>query len=147
MSASSEPFSGSSFGISVLRIHFGLILFAHGWLKLSVFTIPVTVGYFASLGLPSFATYLTIFGELAAGLALIAGIQTRLASALSVPILIGATIVHLNNGWLFSAEGGGWEFPASLMVIAIALVLTGSGNKLSVNINPLNGYLPQALQN
>ena len=147
MSASSEPFSGSSFGIGVLRVHFGIILFAHGWLKLSVFTIPGTVGYFASLGLPSFAAYLTIFGELAAGLALIAGIQTRLASALCVPILTGATIVHLNNGWLFSAEGGGWEFPASLTVIAIALVLMGSGNRLSINLNPLNGYLPQPLKN
>jgi len=147
MSASSEPFSGSSFGISILRVHFGLILFAHGWLKISLFTIPGTVGYFAGLGLPSFAAYLTIFGELAAGLALIAGIQTRLASALCVPILMGATIVHLNNGWLFSAEGGGWEFPASLTVIAIALIFTGSGNTLSVNRNPLNGYLPKAIQN
>ena len=100
---------------------------------------------FCSLGLLSFAAYLTIF-ELAAGLALIAGIQTRLASALSVPILMGATIIHLNNGWLFSAEGGGWEFPASLTVIAIALVFTGSGNKLSVNRNPLNDYLPKAIQ-
>ena len=98
-----------SWGLSLLRIHFGVILLAHGLLKVSVFTIPGTVGYFASLGLPSIVAYLTIFGEIAAGLALIFGVQTRLASILTVPILLGATFVHLGNGWLFSVEGGGWE--------------------------------------
>ena len=136
----------STWGLSLLRIHFGVILLAHGWLKISVFTIAGTVGYFASLGLPSIVAYLTIFGEIAAGLALIAGIQTRLASALSVPILLGATFVHLGNGWLFSAEGGGWEFPASLTVIAIAIALMGSGNRLQAKFNPFDAYLPNLLR-
>ena len=129
-----------------MRIHFGVILLAHGWLKISVFTISGTVGYFASLGLPSIVAYLTIFGEIAAGLALIAGIQTRLASILSVPFLLGATFVHLGNGWLFSAEGGGWEFPASLTVIAIAIALMGSGNRLQVKFNPFDAYLPAPMR-
>jgi len=129
-----------------MRIHFGVILLAHGWLKISVFTIAGTVGYFASLGLPSIVAYLTIFGEIAAGVALIAGIQTRLASILSVPILLGATFVHLGNGWLFSAEGGGWEFPASLTVIAIAIALMGSGNRLQVKFNPFDAYLPAPMR-
>lgn len=136
----------STWGLSLLRIHFGVILLAHGWLKISVFTIAGTVGYFASLGLPSIVAYLTIFGEIAAGLALIAGIQTRLASILSVPILLGATFVHLGNGWLFSAEGGGWEFPASLTVIAIAIALMGSGNQLQAKFNPFDAYLPNLLR-
>lgn len=136
----------STWGLSLLRIHFGVILLAHGWLKISVFTIAGTVGYFASLGLPSIVAYLTIFGEIAAGLALIAGIQTRLASILSVPILLGATFVHLGNGWLFSAEGGGWEFPASLTVIAIAIALMGSGNRLQAKFNPFDAYLPNLLR-
>lgn len=136
----------STWGLSLLRIHFGVILLAHGWLKISVFTIAGTVGYFASLGLPSIVAYLTIFGEIAAGVALIAGIQTRLASILSVPILLGATFVHLGNGWLFSAEGGGWEFPASLTVIAIAIALMGSGNRLQVKFNPFDAYLPNPLR-
>lgn len=136
----------STWGLSLLRIHFGVILLAHGWLKISVFTIAGTVGYFASLGLPSIVAYLTIFGEIAAGLALIAGMQTRLASILSVPILLGATFVHIGNGWLFSAEGGGWEFPASLTVIAIAIALMGSGNRLQVKFNPFDVYLPNPLR-
>ena len=146
MSNTTSNSFASTWGLSLLRIHFGVILLAHGWLKISVFTIAGTVGYFASLGLPSIVAYLTIFGEIAAGLALIAGIQTRLASILSVPILLGATFVHLGNGWLFSAEGGGWEFPASLTVIAIAIALMGSGNRLQVKFNPFDAYLPAPIR-
>ena len=146
MSNTTSNSFASTWGLSLLRIHFGVILLAHGWLKISVFTIAGTVGYFASLGLPSIVAYLTIFGEIAAGVALIAGIQTRLASILSVPILLGATFVHLGNGWLFSAEGGGWEFPASLTVIAIAIALMGSGNRLQVKFNPFDAYLPAPIR-
>ena len=146
MSNTTSNSFASTWGLSLLRIHFGVILLAHGWLKISVFTIAGTIGYFASLGLPSIVAYLTIFGEIAAGLALIAGIQTRLASILSVPILLGATFVHLGNGWLFSAEGGGWEFPASLTVIAIAIALMGSGNRLQVKFNPFDAYLPAPMR-
>ena len=146
MSNTTSNSFASTWGLSLLRIHFGVILLAHGWLKISVFTIAGTVGYFASLGLPSIVAYLTIFGEIAAGVALIAGIQTRLASILSVPILLGATFVHLGNGWLFSSEGGGWEFPASLTVIAIAIALMGSGNRLQVKFNPFDAYLPAPMR-
>ena len=146
MSNTTSNSFASTWGLSLLRIHFGVILLAHGWLKISVFTIAGTVGYFASLGLPSIVAYLTIFGEIAAGVALIAGTQTRLASILSVPILLGATFVHLGNGWLFSAEGGGWEFPASLTVIAIAIALMGSGNRLQVKFNPFDAYLPAPMR-
>lgn len=135
-----------SWGLSLLRIHLGVILFAHGWLKISVFTIAGTVGYFASLGLPSIFAYLIIFGELAGGIALILGIQTRLAAILSVPILFGATLVHIGNGWLFSAEGGGWEFPASLTIIALAVALMGSGNRVQVKFNPFDAYLPSLVR-
>ena len=131
-----------SWGLSLLRIHLGIILLAHGWLKISVFTIAGTVGYFANLGLPSIVAYLTIFGEIVGGIALILGVQTRLAAALSMPIMLGATIVHLGNGWLFSAEGGGWEFPASLTIIALTIALMGSGNRFQVKFNPFDAYLP-----
>ena len=141
------PPASHGIGISLLRIHFGIILFAHGWLKISVFTLAGTIGYFDSIGLPALTAYLTVFGELAAGLALMAGIQTRLASALSLPILLGATFVHLGNGWLFSAEGGGWEFPASLSIIALSLVFLGSGNRFQVKLNLFDGFLPAFLRN
>ena len=132
--------------LSLLRIHFGIILLAHGWLKISVFTIAGTVGYFVSLGIPSIFAYLVIFGEVIGGIALILGIQTRLAALCSIPILIGATFTHINNGWLFSVEGGGWEYPASLTIIALVISGMGSGEKLNLKFNPLDSFLPKQLQ-
>ena len=134
-----------SIGISLLRIHFGIILLAHGWLKVYVFTVGGTVGYFASIGLPSIVAYSVIFGELLGGVALILGIQTRLAASLTVPIVFGAAIMNIGNGWLHSASGGGWEYAASLTVIAISLAITGSGQYLSLKMNPLNRFLPSAV--
>ena len=134
-----------SIGISLLRIHFGIILLAHGWLKVYVFTVAGTLGYFASIGLPSIVAYSVIFGELLGGVALILGIQTRLAASLTVPIVFGAAIMNIGNGWLHSASGGGWEYAASLTVIAISLAITGSGQYLSLNMNPLNRFLPSAV--
>ena len=131
MSNSNSKTNDQSWGLSILRIHLGIILLAHGWLKISVFTIAGTVDYFASLGLPSFFAYLVIFGEIIGGITLILGIQTRLTALFCLPILIGATFVHLNNGWLFSAEGGGWEFPVSLSIIALAIIFMGSGNRIN----------------
>lgn len=147
MSNSTSHLTEKSWGLSFLRIHLGIILLAHGWLKVSVFTIAGTVGYFASLGLPSIFAYLIILGEIIGGITLILGIQTRLTALFCLPILIGATFVHLNNGWLFSAEGGGWEFPASLSIIALAIIFMGSGNRINLKFNPLNTFLPTQLQN
>ena len=147
MSNSNSKTNDQSWGLSILRIHLGIILLVHGWLKMSVFTIAGTVGYFASLGLPSFFAYLVIFGEIIGGITLILGIQTRLTALFCLPILIGATFVHLNNGWLFSAEGGGWEFPVSLSIIALSIIFMGSGNRINLKFNPLNTFLPTQFQN
>ena len=139
--------NNKSFGISIIRIHLGVILLAHGWLKVSVFTVLGTVDYFSSIGLSPIIAYLVIFGELIGGLVLVLGIQTRLASALTVPILLGAAITNSGNGWLHSATGGGWEYAASLTVIACAITVSGSGQYLRINLNPLNRVLPSFLKN
>ena len=113
---------------TLLRISYGMILFAHGYLlKVQTFTIAGTVGFFESLGLPAIAAYLVIFGEVIGGLALIFGLFTRLAAWLSLPIMLGAIWPHVGNGWVFSAQGGGWEFPAILAVMAIVIGLAGPG--------------------
>ena len=135
-----------SIGVSLLRIHFGIILLAHGWLKVYVFSIAGTVCYFSSIGLPPIIAYLVIFGELVGGLALILGLQTRLAAALAVPIVFGAAVMNGGNGWLHSASGGGWEYAASLTVIAVSLAIMGSGQYLRININPLNRFLPSTIR-
>lgn len=119
-------------GIFLLRVTLGVMFLAHGGLKLFVFTPAGTYGYFESIGFPGFFAYLTIAGELAAGIALVAGIYTRLAALATLPILLGAAYVHAGNGWVFSNTGGGWEFPVILVVLVIVQAMLGSG-KWAVN--------------
>jgi len=110
-----------------LRVSSGALFIAHGLMKVFVFTIPGTVGYFESLGLPGFLAYLTIAAEVAGGLALILGVATRAVALALIPVLLGAVWVHSGNGWSFSNEGGGWEFPLFWAVIQVAIALLGSG--------------------
>src|SRR5262245_37647116 len=94
----------------LLRLSLGIMLLAHGLvLKVLTFGPAGTAGYFQSIGYPGFFAYLVILGEIGGGLALILGLWTRTISLLLLPILIGATLQHAGNGWLFSSTGGGWE--------------------------------------
>jgi len=123
-----------------LRVISGVLFLAHGLLKVFVFTIPGTVGYFESLGLPAVLAYLIIFAEIFGGLALILGVATRYVSLALIPVLLGAVWAHAGNGWVFSNEGGGWEFPLFWAVVQFAIVLLGSGAyalKLPSAIKPL----------
>ena len=111
-----------------LRIALGLVLLAHGAvLKLGTFGLAGTMGYFASIGYPPGLGALVAFGETAAGLALLAGVLVRAASLLAVPILLGATLQHAGNGWVFTAPGGGWEFPAFLAAALLVQAGLGAG--------------------
>ncbi len=111
----------------ILRVSLGVMALAHGFLKVFVFTIPGTVGFFESLGYPGVLAYAVTAGEILGGLALIAGVWTRYVALALVPVLIGATITHTGNGWLFSNLDGGWEFPAFWTVALIVQALLGDG--------------------
>lgn len=111
----------------LLRVTSGALLIAHGLLKVLVFTIPGTVGFFESQGFPGVFAYLTILAELGGGAALILGVATRLVALATIPVLLGAVSVHAGAGWLFSSEGGGWEFPAFWAVAQLVIALLGSG--------------------
>lgn len=111
----------------VLRVSLGVMFVAHALLKLLVFTLPGTAGFFQSLGLPGILAYLTFAAELAGGVMLIGGIGTRWVAAALVPILLGATWAHAGNGWVFSAPKGGWEYPLFLTVATFVQALLGDG--------------------
>jgi putative oxidoreductase len=116
------------YGAFLLRVSLGVMFVAHGLiLKYFTFTLGGTAQFFESIGYPGFLAYVVFAAETLGGLALIAGIQTRLVSFALVPILIGAAMVHVPNGWVFSAQGGGWEYPLFLIVASIAQGLLGGG--------------------
>jgi len=117
----------SGYGAFVLRVSLGTMFIAHALLKVLVFTIPGTVGFFESLGLPAFLAYLTIAAEIGGGALLILGVKTRLVTAALLPVLLGALWVHSGNGWVFSAPNGGWEYPLFLATTSVAQILIGDG--------------------
>lgn len=110
------------------RVSLGVLLLAHGLLlKVFTFGLAGTTGYFESIGYPGFFAYLVIIGEIGGGLALILGLWTRPIALALIPILIGATLQHFGNGWLFTAKGGGWEYPAFWTAMLIVQALLGDG--------------------
>jgi putative oxidoreductase len=112
----------------LLRVTMGLAFLAHGLLlKVMTFGLPGTMGYFGSIGYPPVLGAVVAIAEIVGGLALIAGLWVRTVSLLFLPIMIGATIQHLPNGWVFSAAGGGWEFPAVWTLLLLVQAGLGAG--------------------
>lgn len=126
-----------------LRLALGTMLIAHALLKWLVFTLPGTVQFFASLGLPAPLAYATFAAELIGGVLLLLGVQSRVVALALVPIMLGATWAHVGNGWLFSAPNGGWEYPAFLTVALFVQALLGDG---AYAVRALRGRPARALQ-
>jgi putative oxidoreductase len=118
---------GQQIGALILRLALGVMFLAHALLKVFVFTLPGTAAFFAAQGFPAWTAYPVVAAELGAGILLILGVQVRLVSLATLPILVGALAVHLPNGWVFSAPNGGWEYPAFLIVLVIVQALIGAG--------------------
>jgi putative oxidoreductase len=112
---------------TLLRLTLGTAFLAHGLLKLLVFTPAGTVAFFESQGFPGVTAYAVIFAEVAGGAALILGLHTRAVALALIPVLAGAALVHLPNGWVFSNPGGGWEFPAFWIAANAVQALLGDG--------------------
>lgn len=127
MTTSTPVFQRTDIASLVLRVTLGIALLAHGLLKVLVFTLPGTAGFFESVGFPGWAAYIVAPLEIIAGIAIILGFQARIAALAVLPVLLGALYVHAGNGWLFTNKNGGWEFPAVLVVVAICVALSGSG--------------------
>jgi putative oxidoreductase len=118
----------------VLRISLGVMFIAHAALKYYVFTMPGTVQFFQSIGLPGALAYVTVWAEFLGGVLVIAGLYSRWVSAALVPVLLGATWAHSGNGWVFTAANGGWEYPAFLAAAAVSLALLGDGRYALANV-------------
>jgi putative oxidoreductase len=116
------------YGTLLLRLALGVMFLAHGLLKLLVFKPAGTAAYFRSLGLPSVVGYLTIMAELGGGTLLVLGVATSLIAIALVPLVLGTIVmVHGAKGWIFSNEGGGWEYPAFWAVALVVQAALGSG--------------------
>ena len=142
MTNTTRPSAAASLGLLVLRVVIGAIFAAHGAQKIFEFTIPGTIGSFASMGvpLPEIAAPLVAFIELIGGILLIAGFFTRpVGILLTIDMVVALVAVHLPAGlWV---GDGGYEFVAVLGVAALALAFTGAG-RFSLDGALLRGRVP-----
>jgi putative oxidoreductase len=117
----------SPYGALILRVGLGTMWIAHSLLKWFVFTIPGFATWLGTQGLPAAFAWPVFILEVVGGLAIVLGIYGRYAALLLIPILLGATWIHFPNGWVFSNQGGGWEFPVFLVIGSLAYGLIGDG--------------------
>lgn len=127
-----SPFAPSSarqasVGLLVLRVVAGIIFTAHGAQKLFVYGFDGVTGAFAGMGipLPMIAGPAVALLEFFGGLALIAGVLTRLTGVgLAITMLGAIVFAHLSAGFF---APNGFEFPLALLGIATAIALAGAG--------------------
>jgi putative oxidoreductase len=114
-------------GLTFLRVVVGLVFLAHGYQKLFVWGIGGVTGTFAQMGIPAphLSAYLATSAEFFGGLALLFGLFTRVAAIpVAITMLVAILQVHLQGG--FYAPKG-IEYPLTLLVANIALVIAGGG--------------------
>ena len=105
------------YGVLLLRLSLGVMFLAHG-----------AVLKLATYGLPGWLAYATAAAETVGGVLLLLGVQSRWVALALSPVLLGAIAsVHGAMGWVFTAPGGGWEYPAYLFVLCVAQALLGDG--------------------
>ena len=116
----------------VLRAPVGIILVAHGAQKLfgwfGGYGLEGTGQWMASIGLePGYLMALMAGSvEFFGGLALLFGLLTRPAAAVTAFMLLVAIFsVHISNG-LFNSNNG-YEFPLALLAASLALSIQGAG--------------------
>lgn len=110
----------------LLRLVLAAILLYHGIPKLLHFS--ATAGAFASMHIPAptLAAAFALVAEVGGGLLLLPGVAMDIVGFLVAVEMIGAiAFVHWSKGFDFTK--GGWEHPFTVLVIAVALALSGPG--------------------
>lgn len=124
------------YGAFVLRITLGAMWISHALLKWFVFTIPGLAAWLESQGFAAFFAWPLFLTEIVGGLAIVIGFYARHVALALTPVLLIAMSTHLGNGWVFTNEGGGWEYPAFLIAASITQWLIGDG-ALALRSRPL----------
>jgi putative oxidoreductase len=114
-------------GLLLVRIAVGLVFVMHGGQKWFVFGHAGTAAFLAQIGipLPSLSAVLISTAEFGGGLAVLAGLGTRIAGAvLAFSMAVAIATVHVVHGFFAPA---GVEYPLTLLLTNLALVMTGAG--------------------
>lgn len=128
--------NASHFALLVVRVFFGLSLAAHGYNKIfGGGKLSGTAGWFGSIGMkwPKWQARMAAGTEIGAGLLLALGLATPFAAAGFIGVMLVAIVTaHRNNGFFVFKPGQGWEYCASIAVVAFAVGTIGAG-KFSID--------------
>ena len=123
--------------ILVLRFGLGFMFVAHGLqMAFGLFGGPGVGGFSQMLSGMGFRpamfwSYLAAYTTLIGGLCVLVGFLTRLAAfSLLVFMTVAVVKVHMQKGFFITA--GGFEYNFVIMIVCIALLITGAG-KYSIN--------------
>ncbi len=114
-----------------LRVVFGLFLAYHGYNK--VFGgngLTGTASWFGGIGMrwPKWQARIAAATEIGAGLMFATGLLTPLAAAGMIGVMLVAIITtHWKIGFFIFRKGEGWEYCASIALVALAVATTGAG--------------------
>jgi putative oxidoreductase len=120
--------------LAILRIATGLITFPHGVRKLLKGPVAAIGGAMTEHGLPEAFAYVVALGELA-GLLMVVGLYTRLASA-AVALTMGGVALVANRGEISAIGTGeslGLELSLLLAIAAALCALTPSAARFALD--------------
>lgn len=114
----SRFFYTPAFGLLLFRVAAGVVFLTHGWAKVQDLSGAVSMlGHF---GLTPLLVYFISWLELIGGIALIAGVATRLFGFLfGIEMLVAVLLIGFGRGF-------GLEFV--LMLVSFGIALAGSGS-------------------
>ncbi len=122
----------SDLALPLVRVTAGLVLVPHGAQKLFGWFggggLEGTAGFFGKIGLEPASFWAVVVGcnELIGGALLALGLFTRpVAAAVTIQMIFAITLVHLKNGFFWTASG--IEYPLMWGLVAFAFVLRGGG--------------------
>jgi putative oxidoreductase len=112
------------FALLVLRATLGLVMAAHGWLKVNG-GMAAFQGFVITIGFPGWMGYLAAYGEFLGGILLLVGLLTRFSG---FTILIIMTVAVAKVTWKNGLTGPqGFGFPLALAAMAFLLIFFGGG--------------------
>ena len=120
----------SDISILMLRLVFGLFLSWHGVNKIRN-GISGTAAWFGSIGMrwPRVQAWIAATTEIGTGFLFASGFLTPLAAAgIIATMIIAIVTVHWRVGFFIFLPNGGWEYCASIAVVAAAVAWSGAGD-------------------
>ena len=119
------------------RVALGLPFIYHGAaIAFGAFGGPGLQGFSGFTHMPLAVAALVGYGEFLGGLGILFGVLSRLAGGGLGLIMLGAILlVHLKNG--YDSQKQGFEYPLTLLLLAVAIVVAGPGRLTLARLLPL----------